>query len=253
MKNIFINNKYKRWYDLIILKAQLRTDKLEYNENHHIIPRSLGGNNDSSNLVTLTGREHFICHILLTKFTVGLSKHKMLYAANIMSQASRDYQDRYIPSSRLYEMIKKEFSRMHSEKMSGRKLSVEHRAKIAASGRGRVFSAETIQKRAAKNTGKKRTPEQKERMRQSQLNRKEKTLEEKKAIALKISQKKLGIPLGSKSELHKEKLSKAMIGRNVGIPKTEETKQKMRKPKSEAHCKAISEGRKAKFALLRNK
>jgi hypothetical protein len=117
---------------------------------------------------------------------------------------------------------------------------------------GRIATPETIQKRVAKSTGKKRTPEQKERMRQAQLNRKEKTAEEKEAIALKISLKKLGIPLGSKSAAHKEKLSKTLAGRNKGIPKTEETKQKMRKPKSDAHCKAISEGRKAKYTLLKS-
>jgi hypothetical protein len=112
---------------------------------------------------------------------------------------------------------------------------------------GRISTPETIQKRVAKSTGKKRTPDQKERMRQAQLTRKEKTLEEKEAIALRISQKKLGVPLGPKSETHKEKLSKSLAGRNKGVPKSEETKQKMRKPKSEEHKKAISEARIAKY------
>ena len=114
---------------------------------------------------------------------------------------------------------------------------------------GRIATPEAIQKRVSKNTGKKRTAEQKERMRLAQLTRKEKTLEEKKLIAIKISQKKLGVPLGPKSKAHKEKLARSLNGRNKGIPKSEETKQKMRKPKSEAHRKAISEGRKAKYAL----
>jgi hypothetical protein len=117
---------------------------------------------------------------------------------------------------------------------------------------GRIATPETIQKRVVKSTGKKRTLEQRERMRQAQLNRKEKTLEEKEAIALKISQKKLGIPLGSKSETHKQNLSKSLLGKYKGVPKSEETKQKMCKPKSEAHRKAISEGRKAKYALLKS-
>lgn len=38
-----------------------------YLESHHIIPRSLGGSNKKSNLVNLTAREHFICHLLLVK------------------------------------------------------------------------------------------------------------------------------------------------------------------------------------------
>lgn len=117
---------------------------------------------------------------------------------------------------------------------------------------GRISTSETIGKRVAKNTGKKRTLKQKERMKQAQLNRKEKTQAEKEAIALKISIKKLGIPLGPKSDSHKEKISKSLIGKTKGIAKSEETKQKMRKPKSEAHRKAISEGRKAKYALLKS-
>ena len=116
---------------------------------------------------------------------------------------------------------------------------------------GRIPTPESIQKRVSKNTGKKRTPEQKERMRQAQLSRKEKTPKEKEAIALKISKKKLGISSGPKSKTHKENLAKSLAGRNKGIPKSDETKQKMRKPKSEAHRKAISEGRKAKYALLK--
>ena len=249
---MFIKNKYTQCYQKIINQSQNRQLIDEYTERHHIIPKSLGGNNNLENLVKLTAREHFICHVLLTKFTIGLARHKMLYAANIMSQASRDYQNRYVPSSRLYEIIKKEFSVIHSKRLTGRKLSAEHKAKIAKGNQGRINSEETIAKRKKSCMGKKRTPEQKERMRQAQLNRKEKTAEKKEAIALKISQALKGKSTGPKSETHKEKLSKSLAGRNKGIPKSEDTKQKMRKPKSEAHRKAISEGRKAKYALLKS-
>lgn len=250
---MFIQNKYKKWYDSIIEKANTRTIKLTYSENHHIIPRSLGGTDDLSNIVNLSAREHFICHVLLTKCTTGHYKHKMLYAANMMSQISRDYQIRYVPSSRLYEMIKKEFSKMHSNRLTGRKLSDDHKEKISKASKGRIVSEETIQKRAEKNTGKKRTPEQKEKMRIAQLNRKAKTPEEKLLISKKISKSLSGKLTGPKSEETKQKLSQALIGRNKGIAKSEETKQKMRKPKSEEHKKAISEGRKLKYALLKSK
>jgi len=36
-------------------------------EHHHILPKSLGGNNDISNLVYLTGRQHLLAHWLLYK------------------------------------------------------------------------------------------------------------------------------------------------------------------------------------------
>ena len=48
---LFINNKYTNWYNAIILKAQQRDTQLGYTEKHHIIPRSLGGNDEDSNIV----------------------------------------------------------------------------------------------------------------------------------------------------------------------------------------------------------
>lgn len=116
---------------------------------------------------------------------------------------------------------------------------------------GRIATPDAIQRRVLKNTGKKRTPEQKKRMRQAQLSRKEKTIEEKAAISFKLSQALKGKSLGPRPEAHKEALSQSLLGKYKGVLKSEETKQKMCKPKSETHCKAISEGRKAKYALIK--
>ena len=68
----FLQNKYTKWYFNIISKAQNR-DTLGYVEKHHIIPKSLGGNNEQTNLVKLTAREHFVCHWLLTKMVIEKS------------------------------------------------------------------------------------------------------------------------------------------------------------------------------------
>jgi hypothetical protein len=246
---MFIQNKYKRWYDSIISGARLRLDVMTYSEKHHILPRSLGGNDSQENLIVLTAREHFVCHVLLTKFTTGNARHKMLYAANMMSHSARDYQHRYIPSSRLYEMVKREFGLMHSSKLTGRVLTKEHKAKISAAGVGRVNSPATIAKRSASCTGKTRTVEQKERMSNAQKTRQSHTYstEEKNIISQKISTALKNKP---KSEEHKQKLSKIFKGKSTGL-RSEETKQKMRKPKSEAHRKAISDSRIAKYAALR--
>lgn len=59
-----------------------------YFETHHIIPRSLGGDDSSSNLVDLTYREHFLAHWLLTKMFEGLNKRKMVYALYAMGMPS---------------------------------------------------------------------------------------------------------------------------------------------------------------------
>lgn len=121
---------------------------------------------------------------------------------------------------------------------------------LSGSGFSRIVTQSTINKRVEKLKGKKRTAEQRERMRQAQLSKKQKTPEEKALISQKISAALKGRKLGPKSEEHKAKLSLLNKGKSPG-PRSEETKQKMRKPKSEAHRKAISEGRKAKYANLR--
>jgi broad specificity phosphatase PhoE len=82
---MFIQNKYYTWYCNIIQTAQNRPKLTGYFENHHVIPRSLGGTDNLENIVSLTAREHFISHILLTKFTSSDNHHKMLYAVNMMS------------------------------------------------------------------------------------------------------------------------------------------------------------------------
>lgn len=63
-------------------------------EKHHVIPTSLGGSNDTLNIVNLTYKEHFLIHWLLTKFTNGRDKIKMLHALYKMSHISQDHEKR---------------------------------------------------------------------------------------------------------------------------------------------------------------
>lgn len=57
---------YKRIYDNLIDSAKNRL--LEgYVEKHHIVPKCLGGDNSTNNLVILTPEEHFLAHVLLVK------------------------------------------------------------------------------------------------------------------------------------------------------------------------------------------
>lgn len=83
----FLENKYKKWYDNIINSAKNRNIN-GYVENHHILPKSLGGDDIVDNLVRLTAREHFICHLLLTKFTTGYNKKLMNFALGKFIQNS---------------------------------------------------------------------------------------------------------------------------------------------------------------------
>lgn len=88
MNNIFLTNKYTTWYYNIISNSQTRVIE-GYTEKHHIIPKSLGGSNNSDNLTRLTAREHFICHLLLLRMTTNNNHLKMLRALNAFSQSSR--------------------------------------------------------------------------------------------------------------------------------------------------------------------
>ena len=68
----FLDNKYTKWYSNIIENSTALSG-----EHHHIIPKSLGGSNDRSNIKLVSYREHFICHLLLTKMVEGQYKYKM--------------------------------------------------------------------------------------------------------------------------------------------------------------------------------
>jgi hypothetical protein len=113
---LFLQNKYTSWYFAIINKAKEKTAN-GYTEKHHIIPKTLGGKNDKSNIVVLTAREHFVCHLLLTKMLLDDNRHKMVYALHMLSNASNKKHQRYTPSSKLYEYERKLFAETHSLRM----------------------------------------------------------------------------------------------------------------------------------------
>jgi hypothetical protein len=128
LSHCMVDRKYKKWYYAIIAKALARTTQPAYTERHHIIPVSLGGSNNKDNLVDLTGREHFICHWLLTKFCIGSAKPKMLAAMYMMQAKSKD-QDRYI-NSRVYDHIRAEYAKSISERNTGMTLTPEQCEKV---------------------------------------------------------------------------------------------------------------------------
>jgi hypothetical protein len=128
--NVFITNKYTRYYHLIVDKilSENRSKGGEiYYEKHHITPRSLGGNDDKLNLVLVTPREHFILHWLLTKMCINtFYKMKMINSFSGMF----NWKDRRNLSSRQYQIIRNsvgtrkqspESNKKRSEKLKGRK------------------------------------------------------------------------------------------------------------------------------------
>jgi hypothetical protein len=120
-QEIFLQNKYTKWYYAIVNNAISR-EHIEPNEQHHIIPESFylnrkrrgssgwleGNPNDSSNLVKLTPHEHLVCHLLLPRMTIGPAKHKMLKAALGMSTLIGPNQERKKLTGRMYAKLVEE-------------------------------------------------------------------------------------------------------------------------------------------------
>jgi hypothetical protein len=133
---MYLQNKYTNWYYSIITKALLQVNDGSYREKHHIIPKSIGGNNDPTNLVKLTPKEHYICHLLLTKMTEGPNRHKMWYAHYMMMRGLK----RYKPSARMYQLARRNMILANKERPGpnrGKKMSDEQKAKISASLKGK--------------------------------------------------------------------------------------------------------------------
>lgn len=104
---------YSYIYQNIIKSAIINSDSIvkDYNENHHIIPKCLGGLNTKCNLIKLTAKEHYLCHYLLCK--IYPNNKKLIYAFNKMQYASSN-QQRYTTSAG-YELSKRNFSKLQRQ------------------------------------------------------------------------------------------------------------------------------------------
>jgi hypothetical protein len=100
---------YSKIYNNLIERAKDR-DISGYFEIHHIIPISEGGSNNTDNLVKLTAREHYLAHLLLVFMDCKRTRLNAMWA---MMRTSNG-QNRYFPSSRIYEFLKTK----RAEKMS---------------------------------------------------------------------------------------------------------------------------------------
>jgi len=140
-ENLFLKNKYTKWYISIISSrlSRIREENIYY-EKHHIIPKSLGGSNRQSNLVDLTAKEHFIVHLLLTEMCiVDQHQRKMRYALQLMMNN---------PSSNSnWNSGKYELARLKNLKaLKGRKFTENHKKKLSESNKGVKRSNETKEK-----------------------------------------------------------------------------------------------------------
>lgn len=223
----FNDTKYTRWYYTLVQHRQKNpAPKSQYRERHHIVPESfyidrkregsrgwLEGDADAkTNMVWLTGREHALCHWLLKKMTQHNRRayELMVYSFNMM-WVGGEHQGREMSRmiTRAYERNRIEWSRIHSETMSGREPWNKGRKE------DRVEVLENV-KKAAQNRAP-LSPEKKEKAN----SKRKKTMTGKKQSA-ETSEKK----------------RKAMTGLVRGPMSDEEKKKRSiscRKPKVEGH------------------
>lgn len=183
---MFLDNKYTKWYNQLILTRKSRSLEPDtYTEKHHIIPKSIGGSNDNDNLIILTAREHFIAHWLLAKMCEGQYKAKMYYAFFAMSfdkgKSHRKYSSKYYELSKKYLVEANKIREPHSgykwkdtsnlskakmgnKNMLGKKHSEASKALMSSIHSGKTLSNETKMKMSTSKIGVKKSDETRSKM-----------------------------------------------------------------------------------------
>ena len=109
---------YLTRYNKLIEYARTQQSS-NYKENHHIIPKSLGGLDTADNLIKLPSRLHFIAHWMLWK---AYDTDELAYAFWAMAhQKKRGQEQRYTKiNSKTYALLKEQRSKLISKSNSDR-------------------------------------------------------------------------------------------------------------------------------------
>lgn len=144
---------YTKIYNNIIEKAKLRqivNPLTSYKETHHIVPKSVGGKDDKSNLVELTLKEHFLCHKLLIQ--IYKNNKSLIYALWMMANtrnSGKNY-NKYNISAKEYEQLRI----LYIKSKCGTKLTFKQKQLISESTKNNMLSSE-IRSKCSKNKGSK--------------------------------------------------------------------------------------------------
>ena len=107
---------YEKIYESFISRCRA-LPRHGYTERHHILPRSLGGDDSPENLIDLSAREHFFAHLLLAKIHGG----NMWAALAYMSRGGTKSSKLHKCTSRQYEFIKRKDAEWRSLRYRGDK------------------------------------------------------------------------------------------------------------------------------------
>lgn len=197
-------------YNTLIFKSQLLHDirlieksNGEYYEKHHIIPRCMGGNDDSINLVYLTPEEHFLAHRLLIKIHPDI--YDLYLSVQIMIGNGK-----YTKNNKSYGSVK----RIINENKKTLGMPAETKSKISKSRKGMIFTDEH-----KKNISKSRIGRTWEdimgtaRASELRIERSKTRGPMKEETKLAISKAKLGIQPHEWTDEMKSKVSSAMKGK----------------------------------------
>jgi len=191
--------KYLKIYDKIIDRAKNREID-GYTEKHHIVPKCIGGNDKKDNIVSLTPKEHYICHRLLCEIYPDETKLKYAFW-RMCNVVNNEYQNRnYSVSANVYSRIKNEISKLMSKKVKN--YSKETR---------KLIGEKISKKLKGKPSGKKGTsnPEHSEWMKNNNPFKGKTHTPEIRDLLSKINSK-------PKSEEHKRKISETLKGNKPG-------------------------------------
>ena len=256
---MYLQNKYtKCYYSIIDCAVSRDLSKEIYTERHHIIPKSLGGSNDPTNLVKLTAKEHRLAHILLPRMTINPAHTKsMWYALWMMLRTKNKNQQRNVSKGSAFNLAKIEVAKNSSQLHKGKTVSKETREKLSKSCKGRssafkgkTHSAESKQKLSTARKGKTTAPETVAKILESRQHYCHSTKTRRK-----IGESQTGKIVVMSDETRK-KISDSLKGRvptwlkgksghSKGKPRTDETKNKLRVPKPRftcPHCNSIIGG-----------
>lgn len=224
------NKYYKIYCDLINRNYYISKNfksKLDYKENHHIYPSCICSDiekKDKENIVSLTAKEHFIAHRLLTKFILDKTLLDKMHFAVFCMTRNDNKQQRYSINSRTYETLKKNISAIRLGKEpsnKGKSMSENQKEKLR-----KPKSEECKRKISESKKGKKITPEQSKEKSLRSLGKgnnfygKNHTIETRKHL----SEIKTGSKLSFRTEEHKKNLSKALKGRKISDLEKEKRK-----------------------------
>ena len=140
---IIYSQKYFDKYNQIVKHYKdlnLRKSKDLYTESHHILPKSMGGDDSKENLVRVPARVHFLLHWILFRI---YKTPEMAFAWNMMCNISTDH-DRYFSKS--FEYARIQSSIKMSLLSTGRKHSDQSKLKMRKASTGRKHSDETKKK-----------------------------------------------------------------------------------------------------------